>query len=85
MLTVEFDGDGFLYKMVRLMVGSLMECAVGKRSISDLTDWLGASGAGKRVWLRRHKVYIWSGSIISCGALVGQGRLGGSDWQRTCL
>jgi tRNA pseudouridine38-40 synthase len=27
---LEFDGDGFLYKMVRLMVGALTECALGK-------------------------------------------------------
>jgi tRNA pseudouridine38-40 synthase len=34
---IEFDGDGFLYKMVRLMVGSLVKCALGKMSIEDVT------------------------------------------------
>jgi len=29
-ITLEFDGDGFLYKMVRLMTGSLVKCALGK-------------------------------------------------------
>ena len=29
-VTIEFDGDGFLYKMVRLMVGALLKCALGK-------------------------------------------------------
>src|SRR4030095_616767 len=29
-LTIDFDGDGFLYKMVRLTVGSLVKCALGK-------------------------------------------------------
>ena len=35
--TIEFDGDGFLYKMVRLIVGSLVECALGKTQIEELT------------------------------------------------
>src|SRR6266581_5172261 len=35
---LDFDGDGFLYKMVRLMVGSLVKCAIGKLRIADLTD-----------------------------------------------
>jgi tRNA pseudouridine38-40 synthase len=35
-MTIEFDGDGFLYKMVRLMVGSLVKCALGKMKIEDI-------------------------------------------------
>ena len=35
-LTIEFDGDGFLYKMIRLIVGSLVKCALGKTRIEDL-------------------------------------------------
>ena len=35
-VTIEFDGDGFLYKMVRLIVGSLVKCALGKTRIEDL-------------------------------------------------
>ena len=35
-LTIEFDGDGFLYKMVRLIVGSLVKCALGKMRIEDV-------------------------------------------------
>jgi tRNA pseudouridine38-40 synthase len=35
-VTIEFDGNGFLYKMVRLMVGSLMQCALGKMKIDDV-------------------------------------------------
>jgi tRNA pseudouridine38-40 synthase len=42
-VTIEFDGDGFLYKMVRLIVGSLVKCALGKLPVEDLTDRL-ASG-----------------------------------------
>src|SRR6266545_210975 len=29
-ITIDFYGDGFLYKMVRLIVGSLVKCALGK-------------------------------------------------------
>jgi tRNA pseudouridine38-40 synthase len=35
-VTIEFDGDGFLYKMVRLMVGSLVKCALGKMKVEDI-------------------------------------------------
>ena len=34
--TLEFDGNGFLYKMVRLMVGAITEVALGKKEVSDL-------------------------------------------------
>jgi tRNA pseudouridine38-40 synthase len=33
-MMIEFDGNGFLYKMVRLMVGSITRCAAGKSPIS---------------------------------------------------
>jgi hypothetical protein len=33
---VEFEGDGFLYKMVRLMVGAMVQCALGKRSSGEM-------------------------------------------------
>src|SRR5437667_1070460 len=39
-VTVDFDGDGFLYKMVRLIVGSLVKCALGKTRIEDLSGRL---------------------------------------------
>ena len=35
-VTIEFDGDGFLYKMVRLIVGSLVKCALSKMNIEDV-------------------------------------------------
>jgi tRNA pseudouridine38-40 synthase len=34
-VTIDFDGNGFLYKMVRLIVGSLLKCALGKMRIED--------------------------------------------------
>jgi tRNA pseudouridine38-40 synthase len=42
-VTIEFDGDGFLYKMVRLMVGALMKCALGKMYVEDITVRLKSS------------------------------------------
>lgn len=40
-VTIEFDGNGFLYKMVRLMVGALVKCALGKMRIEEITSRLG--------------------------------------------
>lgn len=39
-ITIEFEGDGFLYKMVRLMVGALVKCAVGKMRIEEIASRL---------------------------------------------
>lgn len=36
-LRIEFEGDGFLYKMVRLMVGAMVQCALGKLDVAELT------------------------------------------------
>jgi tRNA pseudouridine38-40 synthase len=43
---IEFDGDGFLYKMVRLIVGSLVKCALGKMRIEDVAARLDSDQAG---------------------------------------
>jgi tRNA pseudouridine38-40 synthase len=40
LLEIEFEGNGFLYKMVRLLVGSLMQVARGKLSYAWLDDLL---------------------------------------------
>ncbi len=40
-LSIDFDGDGFLYKMVRLMVGSLVQRATGQLTIHDTAQKLG--------------------------------------------
>jgi tRNA pseudouridine38-40 synthase len=45
-VTLDFDGDGFLYKMIRLIVGSLVKCALGKLRIEDLTELLSSAQAG---------------------------------------
>src|SRR6185369_6006760 len=39
-LAIEFDGNGFLYKMVRLMVGALVKCALGKMRVEEITSRL---------------------------------------------
>jgi tRNA pseudouridine38-40 synthase len=45
-VTIEFDGDGFLYKMVRLIVGSLVKCALGKMPTEDVIARLGSGQVG---------------------------------------
>ena len=45
-VTIEFDGNGFLYKMVRLIVGSLLKCALGKMRIEDVTARLDSAEIG---------------------------------------
>jgi tRNA pseudouridine38-40 synthase len=45
-ITIEFDGDGFLYKMVRLMVGALVKCALGKMRIEEMTSRLHSGKLG---------------------------------------
>ena len=36
-VTIEIDGDGFLYKMVRLMVGAAVECALSKLPVQQIS------------------------------------------------
>lgn len=46
LLTIEFDGTGFLYKMVRLMVGALVKSALGKMPIQQIPSRLRLSKIG---------------------------------------
>jgi tRNA pseudouridine38-40 synthase len=50
-LTIDFDGDGFLYKMVRLIVGALVQCATGRKSLGDIakTPSAGRASTGRLV------------------------------------
>jgi tRNA pseudouridine38-40 synthase len=43
---VEFDGNGFLYKMVRLIVGALLNCALGKMRVEEITSRLHSGKIG---------------------------------------
>jgi tRNA pseudouridine38-40 synthase len=45
-VTIEFDGNGFLYKMVRLMVGALVKCALGKMRVEEITSRLHSGKVG---------------------------------------
>ena len=45
---IDFDGDGFLYKMVRLMVGSLADCASGKGDVEQIAQQLVAGRSASR-------------------------------------
>jgi len=42
-IQLEFEGDGFLYKMVRMIVGSLMQVARGRASTAWFSDLLSRS------------------------------------------
>ena len=42
-LVVEFCGDGFLYKMVRLMVGALVRCGRGQAAPGEIARRLRSS------------------------------------------
>ena len=45
-ITIEFDGKGFLYKMVRLIVGALVKCALGKMRVEEITSRLHSGKIG---------------------------------------
>jgi tRNA pseudouridine38-40 synthase len=45
-ITIEFDGNGFLYKMVRLMIGALVKCALGKMRIEEIASRLHSGKVG---------------------------------------
>ena len=39
-IRLEFEGNGFLYKMVRNIVGTLLQVASGKRPVSNIPNLL---------------------------------------------
>ena len=43
LITVDFDGEGFLYKMVRLMIGAAVQCAEGKTSGAEISRSLASA------------------------------------------
>lgn len=44
-ISLEVEGDGFLYKMVRLMVGAIVGCAEGKRPVASIARELEKPGS----------------------------------------
>jgi tRNA pseudouridine38-40 synthase len=56
---LEFDGDGFLYKMVRLIVGALVECGSRKSSFEELAARLsGKSKSTTRSTAPAHGLFL---------------------------
>jgi tRNA pseudouridine38-40 synthase len=47
LVTLRFEGTGFLYKMVRMLTGSLVRCAEGRASLDWLETTLKTKGAAK--------------------------------------
>jgi len=47
LVTLRFRGDGFLYRMVRLLTGTLLRCAQHRAEPSLITDLLASCGAAK--------------------------------------
>lgn len=43
-----FDGDGFLYKMVRMMVGAAVECSRGRQGIDWIRSMLEDTGGSRQ-------------------------------------
>jgi tRNA pseudouridine38-40 synthase len=50
LLTIEFEGDGFLYRMVRMMVAAMVRCGQGKLTPAEVRQrLLGVVGSGSRM------------------------------------
>ena len=47
LLTLRFEGNGFLYRMVRLLTGSLLQVAAGRKDLGWLQSLLGAPAGQK--------------------------------------
>jgi tRNA pseudouridine38-40 synthase len=47
LVTLEFDGNGFLYRMVRMLTGSIVRVASSRAELGWITDLLDAPGAPK--------------------------------------
>ena len=47
-ITIEVSGDGFLYKMVRLMVGAVVRCGLGKMRPEEISERLARPRAQPR-------------------------------------
>ena len=58
-IVIEVEGDGFLYKMVRLIVGASMLCAEGRISLGELKTELREGGArGRRLVAPASGLYL---------------------------
>lgn len=60
LLTLRFVGNGFLYNMVRILVGTLLEVGAGERKPSEMAEIL--SGKDRRLSGKTapaHGLYLW--------------------------
>ncbi len=59
-MVIRFVGEGFLYNMVRIMVGTLLDVGIGKRKPEDMKEILAAcdrTKAGRTA--PGHGLYLW--------------------------
>jgi tRNA pseudouridine38-40 synthase len=61
LLTIEFEAEGFLYKMVRLMAGALVEVGLGKASADEIQSRLDRS---KRTFAQARNVAPAAGLFL---------------------
>ena len=47
LLTLRFEGNGFLYKMIRLLTGTVVRCAQGRESLDFIREILAIKGKRK--------------------------------------
>jgi len=47
LITLRYEGDGFLYKMVRLLTGTMIRCAQGRESLDFIRELLATAGKRK--------------------------------------
>lgn len=47
LVTLRYEGDGFLYKMIRILTGTLIRCAQGREKLDFIREVLAAKGARK--------------------------------------
>ena len=78
-MTIEFDGDGFLYKMVRLMMGALVKCALGKcsskKSLCDSTPakWVLLVCRARRRVVSRSRALLIVNQVVNATSRVRLG------------
>lgn len=61
LITIKVEGNGFLYNMVRIMTGTLLEVGWGKRSVSEIPYLLEAKDRKQAgVTVPPHGLCLWS-------------------------
>ena len=63
-INIQYEGTGFLYHMVRILTGTLLEVGMGTRRIESVTIALEAKDRTKAGFLARQEDYSLTKSII---------------------